>query len=98
MAGIWPLVARGGRAIRTLVAYGAGVAVAYPILGVSFFSWYIIPPVVMLLGWGFAAGAGGVAGTPGRRRPPPGPPVARPALAALAAAAVLVLPCWTYRP
>lgn len=60
LAGQWPLFARGGRAIRTLVLYGAAVAVAYPLLGVPFFSWYVVPTVVaLLLGVGaLVAGAG----------------------------------------
>ena len=49
LAGQWPLFARGGRAVRTLVLYGAAVAVAYPLLGVPYFSWYTVPPVVALL-------------------------------------------------
>lgn len=49
VAGQWPLFTRGGRAVRTLVLYGAAVAVAYPLLGVPYFSWYTVPPVVALL-------------------------------------------------
>lgn len=60
LAGQWPLFARGGRAIRTLALYGWGVAVAYPLLGVPYFSWYTVPPtVVLLLGVGaLVAGVG----------------------------------------
>lgn len=62
IAGLWPLFARGGRAARTLVAYGVGVAVGYPLLGVPFFHWYSVPPVaVVLLGAGALAGAFGKA-------------------------------------
>ncbi len=49
VAGLWPLFVRGGRATRTVVLYGVGVAVAYPLLGVPFFQWYVVPPVVALL-------------------------------------------------
>jgi hypothetical protein len=61
VAGAWPLFARGGRAMRTVLCYGAGVAVAYPLLGVPFFNWYTVPPVVALL-----YGAGGLAVGVGR--------------------------------
>ncbi|MFP3940516.1 MAG: hypothetical protein ACLF0P_09445 [Thermoanaerobaculia bacterium] len=59
LAGQWPLFRRGGRAIRTLILYGAGVAVAYPLLGVPFFQWYTVPPAVCLL-YGVAAFGVGV--------------------------------------
>lgn len=49
VAGQWPLFARGGRATRTVVLYGAGIAVAYPILGVPLYHWYVVPPLVALL-------------------------------------------------
>ena len=58
IAGLWPLFARGGRAVRTLVLYAAAVAVAYPLLGVPFFAWYVVPPVVVAL-YGLCALAGG---------------------------------------
>ncbi len=34
---------------RTLVAFGAALAIAYPILGVSFWSWYVILPLIALV-------------------------------------------------
>jgi hypothetical protein len=72
IAGQWPLFARGGRAARTLVLYGTGIAVAYPLLGVPYYLWYTVPPVVALLyGVGGAvagivrAGAAALAGEAG---------------------------------
>lgn len=59
VAGLWPLFVRGGRAVRTIALYGAAVAVAYPLLGVPFFAWYVVPPVVAAL-YGVAALAAGV--------------------------------------
>lgn len=55
---------RGGRAARLLVLYAAAVALAYSVLGVPFFSWYLLPVLAALLyGVGFAiAEAGGWAG------------------------------------
>lgn len=49
LVGQWPLFARGGLGVRTIVLYAAGVAVAYPLLGVPFHAWYAIPVVVALL-------------------------------------------------
>lgn len=58
VAGLWPLVSRGGRAVRTLVVYGVGVAIAYPLMKVPFFHWYTVPPmVVLLLGVGATVGS-----------------------------------------
>lgn len=39
----------GGRAARVVLAQGVGIAVAYTLLGVPFFGWYLIPCVVALL-------------------------------------------------
>ena len=58
VAGQWPLFARGGVVVRTLALYGAGVAVAYPLLGVPFFVWYSVPPVVVLVYGASFLGAG----------------------------------------
>jgi len=49
VAGLWPLFTRGGRAVRTLTLYAAGVALAYPLLGVPYFSWYAVPVYAVLL-------------------------------------------------
>jgi hypothetical protein len=61
IAGMWPILRRGGRALRTVVLYGMAVAIAYPLLGVPFFSWYIIPTLVTAL-----YGLGGLLGVLGR--------------------------------
>jgi hypothetical protein len=54
--GLWPLWRRGGRAVRLLILFGGSLAALYPLLGVPFFSWYVVPPVATLLfGVGFAA-------------------------------------------
>jgi hypothetical protein len=110
IAGLWPLFARGGRAARTLVAYGVGVAVGYPLLGVSFFHWYSVPPVaVLLLGAGALAGAFGQAAADavfprtesagGRAGSDAGPPSAlRVPLGVVAGALVLALPLATFVP
>ena len=47
--GLAALLAGGGRAHRLLALYGMGIAVAYPLLGVAFYGWYLIPTVVALL-------------------------------------------------
>ncbi len=100
VAGQWPLYARGGRATRTLVLYGTGIAVIYPLLGVPFYHWYVVPPLAMLL-YGLVALASGVGremacalheAWPGRASP------ARrfqPALAVVLAAAILAAPAWS---
>jgi hypothetical protein len=54
-AGLAALVVRGGRAHRLLALYGLAIAVAYPLLGVAFYNWYVIPTVIALLAgavWG----------------------------------------------
>lgn len=96
IAGLWPLFARGGLAVRTLVTYGVGVAVGYPLLGVSFFHWYSVPPaVVMLLGAGALAGAFGKAAADAVF---PGRGALRPPLGVLAGALVLALPLASFLP
>ena len=73
IAGIWPILQKGGRALRTVVLYGLAVAIAYPLLGVPFFSWYIIPTQVAVLyglcGLCGALGRGISDRAPLRRRP-----------------------------
>jgi hypothetical protein len=101
IAGLWPLFARGGRAVRTLVAYGVGVAVGYPLLGVSFFHWYSVPPaVVMLLGAGALAGAFGKAAADAVFPPQGAGPLSalRVPLGVVAGALVLALPLATFLP
>lgn len=49
VAGLWPF-AQGMRRLGRLTAlYGGAMAVLYPALGVPFFSWYILLPVIALL-------------------------------------------------
>lgn len=91
IAGQWPLFARGGTALRTFVLFGAGVAVAYPLLGVPYFAWYTIPPVAcMLLGIAaLAVGAG--RGLAAASRAEPDRPGLAPGLARAAGATLAVL-------
>lgn len=49
IAGLVPLFAASGRAGRLLVLYGAALAVAYPLLGVPFASWYTVPTAAAVL-------------------------------------------------
>ncbi len=60
VAGQVPLFREAGRPGRLLVLYSALLAVAYPLLGVSFASWYSIPVVTaLLLGVAFTIGLAG---------------------------------------
>lgn len=65
VAGLLPAFLRGGKAMRSLVLYGLAVAVAYPLLGVPFFSWYVVPSAVAVL-YGLAALATVLANTGAR--------------------------------
>jgi hypothetical protein len=66
IAGLVPLWRRGGRAGRLLILFGGSLALLYPLLGVPFFAWYIVPPVAALLyGVGFLVAV--LAGGRGRR-------------------------------
>jgi hypothetical protein len=59
-AGLWPLASRGGRPGRLLALFGLAIAAAYPLLGVPFFSWYILPCLLAVIyGLAFLAGAAG---------------------------------------
>ncbi|MDY7096223.1 MAG: hypothetical protein SX243_24880 [Acidobacteriota bacterium] len=49
LAGLWPLVQRASRPLRLVALYGVALAIAYPLLEVPFFPWYIVPSVVALL-------------------------------------------------
>jgi predicted membrane channel-forming protein YqfA (hemolysin III family) len=49
-----------GRAERLLVLFGFAIALAYPLLGVPFFSWYILPCLVAVI-HGLAVFSGAVA-------------------------------------
>jgi arabinofuranosyltransferase len=74
VVGQWPLFKWGGRPGRLLVLQAATLALAYPLLGVNFAPWYILPIVIALLaGVAFAAGAAGraaAAALEGRRLAP----------------------------
>jgi hypothetical protein len=57
-AGCWPLAKRAGRPGLLLALFGLAMAAAYPLLGVPFFSWYILPCLIaafyglaLLAGW-----------------------------------------------
>lgn len=67
LVGQWPLFQRSGRLGRLLVLYGGAQAILYPAIGVPFFSWYILPPVIALL-YGIAAFAGSVGRGIGQER------------------------------
>jgi hypothetical protein len=59
-AGCWPLARKGGRTGLLLALFGLGIAVAYPLLGVPFFSWYVLPCLIAAIyGLAFFAGAAG---------------------------------------
>jgi arabinofuranosyltransferase len=49
LLGLWPLAQTGGRSGRLLALLGGCLAVLYPVLGVPFFSWYILIPLIALL-------------------------------------------------
>ena len=56
--GLRPLWRRGGRVLRQLLLYGLGVAVAYPLLGVPFYPWYVLATFILwLYSLAFATGA-----------------------------------------
>ncbi|HEY7214531.1 MAG TPA: hypothetical protein VIC28_07870, partial [Thermoanaerobaculia bacterium] len=56
-AGLWPLAKRAGRPGLLLALFGLAMAVAYPLLGVPFFSWYILPCLIAAIyGLAFFAG------------------------------------------
>ena len=58
VAGQVPLFARGGRAGQLLVLLGLALAIFYPLSGVPWFPWYMVPSVVALLcGVPFLVGA-----------------------------------------
>lgn len=49
LAGLGLLAALGGRGHRLLAGYALALAVAYPLLGVAFYGWYVIPTTIALL-------------------------------------------------
>jgi hypothetical protein len=78
-AGCGVLVWKAGRSGRLLALYGAAIALAYPVLGVPFFFWYILPCLMAVI-YGVAFFAGMVAGALAARLP--AAPRLRPLLAA----------------
>jgi len=67
-AGGWPLATRAGRPGLLLALFGLGVAVVYPLLGVPFFSWYILPCLIAAA-YGLAFLAGAIGGALAARIP-----------------------------
>ena len=59
---VWFRAARRGGSLggQLLVLYGVALAIAYPLLGIPFFSWYASPPLaILLVGCGYAVGGVG---------------------------------------
>jgi len=60
LAGLPIAARRGGPALRLVVLYAAAQAVSYPLLGVAFYAWYLLPTLAAFgYGAAFAAGAAG---------------------------------------
>lgn len=60
LCGLPLLLRRGGVALRVLTLYAATLSVAYPLLGVPLYPWYLIPMLVVgVYGVCFAAGGAG---------------------------------------
>lgn len=60
LAGCWPFARKTGTSGRLIVLFGLAIAAVYPLLGVPFFSWYILPCLLMAAyGLAFFAGAAG---------------------------------------
>lgn len=54
------MLAKGGRVARLLALFSLALAVAYPLLDVPFFTWYVVPlAIAVLYGIAFLAGAAG---------------------------------------
>ncbi|HVF60056.1 MAG TPA: hypothetical protein VNJ70_09640 [Thermoanaerobaculia bacterium] len=92
-AGLVPLWRESGRAGRLLVLYAGTVALAYTLLGVPFFSWYLVPLTAALL-YGLAAVPFAVARRLGAWRPAAG--FAAAALLAVLLAWPVVRSAWTW--
>jgi hypothetical protein len=88
-AGAAPLFRRAGLVGRFLVLFAGVVAIAYSVLGVPLFSWYVLPVEIGLV-YGFAFAVGTAARWLARRFP--GWPRLARAAAALAAACAVSLP------
>lgn len=57
MLGWWPVLRHGGRAGQVLGGTALVLLVAYPLLGVPFYTWYSLPVVITLcFGYAFAVG------------------------------------------
>jgi arabinofuranosyltransferase len=70
IVGQWLVFRHGGRGAKLLVLNGLGLAVAYPLLGVPAFSWYMMPCLVsVLIGAGFFPVAVGAAAVSRLRSP-----------------------------
>ena len=92
-AGLVPFWRGSGRAGRLLVLYAGAVALAYTLLGVPFFSWYLVPVAAALL-YGLAAVPFAVARGLGGRRPAAG--LATAALLAVLLAWPVTRSAWTW--
>ncbi len=92
-AGLVPFWRESGRAGRLLVLYAGAVALAYTLLGVPFFSWYLVPLAAALL-YGLAAVPFAVARRLGAWRPAAG--FAAAALLAVLLAWPVVRSAWTW--
>jgi hypothetical protein len=68
-AGLWPLASRTGRPGMLLALFGLGIAILYPLLGVPFFSWYILPCLIAAL-YGVASFAGALGDALAPKMPP----------------------------
>jgi len=49
LLGQWPLMRDGGRCLRLLSCFGLSLAVLYPLLGVAYAPWYVLPTAAALL-------------------------------------------------
>lgn len=89
-AGTFPLWRRSGRAGRLLAANGLALALIYPVLGVPFFAWYLIPSWIAVL-YGVAFLGGEMIRRLSRGRPPLGGRPADLAVRLTAGGAALLL-------
>ncbi|HET9765963.1 MAG TPA: hypothetical protein VFS60_03895 [Thermoanaerobaculia bacterium] len=84
LAGQVLLFPRAPLAVQVVSLYGLGVSVAYPLLGVPFYTWYAVPGLVAVL-YGVAYSLGAAVRTAAVERPP------RPLVLRVSAAAVTVV-------
>jgi hypothetical protein len=49
LVGQWPLLRAGGRCLRLLSCFALSLAVLYPLLGVAYAPWYVLPTAAALL-------------------------------------------------